>query len=504
MISLISNAVSLDGEYIEDNVPGYKTLSVSGRYSDEYTISEEERPVGIDGSDYYGKRRPAKQITVTFRLYGDDTEERLERFRELKGFCKGENRIIRFKNEPDKFYSGTIQSFSAPYEGREKAKCLESSMILYCENPDAVEDIPTTVTAAANADGILTAVVENDASAKAYPVYRIKHNAENGYIGISHSDTMLELGSVEEADGTTYTQSEELATIADLIACAADTGTNYMHTAYNTGGTLKTGTHDGYTGLELNAVGSGSSSLWRGGMRTFTMPADSEGAYGAVNFYSYMNFGFETGLMGQTGEITVAFLDASNNVIAGYAIRKSDKSGNTAKFEFWANNKVLKTISFTPSYKDTENPFIVDRGDADIRKEGEKLTFYWFGKYYEYNVSAVAESVCTKIQVSFSQAPGRTKDSKYVSRCYLRRIYLKKLNVSKYRNDPNRYAEGSEVVIDTASDTITVNGMSKNEELVTGSIFAPLEPGETTIQFYKSSWCTADPTITVEFRKRWL
>lgn len=494
--------MSLDGVYIEEAVSGYSTLKVSGRGALEYAITDEDRPVGVDGMDYYGKRIAGRTLTITFALFASNQAELTARFRVLKNFVKGEDRELRFADEPDASYTGTLETIDVPDEG--DIRMIDATMTFYCADPDLISDIPTTVTAAANADGILTAVVENDASAKAYPVYRIKHNAENGYIGISHSDTMLELGSVEEADGTTYTQSEELATITDLIACAADTGTNRMHSTYNTGGTLKTGTHDGYTGLELNAVGSGSSSLWRGGMRTFTMPADSEGAYGAVNFYSYMNFGFETGLMGQTGEITVAFLDASNNVIAGYAIRKSDKSGNTAKFEFWANNKVLKTISFTPSYKDNENPFNVGHGDADIRKEGEKLTFYWFGKYYEYNVSAVAESVCTKIQVSFSQAPGRTKDSKYVSRCYLRRIYLKKLNVSKYRNDPNRYAEGSEVVIDTASDSITVNGLSKNEELVTGSIFAPLEPGETTIQFYKSSWCTADPTITVEFRKRWM
>lgn len=69
-------------------------------------------------------------------------------------------------------------------------------------------------------------------------------------------------------------------------------------------------------------------------MRTLTLPADSEGVAGAKNFYCYLNYWFETGLMGQTAEQSIAFLTADNKVICGYSLYKADMSGNTATLGF--------------------------------------------------------------------------------------------------------------------------------------------------------------------------
>ena len=503
-ISLLSpSRMSIDGEYIEDHVAGYSSLKVSGRASLEYAITDADRSSGIDGMDYYSKRQQGRTLTITFALFASSQPELTTRFRALKNFVKGENRELRFADEPNKHYIGTLKTIELPDEG--KLRQSDLAMTFYCADPYLTSDIVKTETAS-SVDGILTATVANEGSGEVYPVYEITHTAENGYISKVQDDGTLELGAVEEADGSTYTHSEELATLSDLAGAAADTGTNRMRSAYNTGGTLISDQPSGTTSvvLRLSSVGTGSSSLWRGGMKTFTLPADSEGAIGSVNFYSYFNIWFETGLMGQTAEFTIAFLDASNNVIAGYSIRKSDKSGNTAYIEFWGNGKLLKSIKFTPSYKDSENPLNCIHGDEDLNKEGEKLTFYFAGKYYEFNDSAIAESACTKVQVSFSQAPGPTTGDKYVSRCYLRRFYIKKSNVEKWQDNPNRYAAGSQITVDVASDTVELNGLVKNDEVVTGSVFAPIQPGETDINFYKSSWCTTDPTVQVKYYERWL
>lgn len=83
-------------------------------------------------------------------------------------------------------------------------------------------------------------------------------------------------------------------------------------------------------------------------------------------------------------------------------------------------------------------------------------------------------------------------------------FYADKNNVEAYKDIPNRYSAGSEVVVDCESDSITVRGLPRNDEMVTGSAFYPLPPGETDIEFYTSSWCKEPPEITVEYRKRWL
>ena len=65
--SLPAEALSINGTYIENEVAGYTTLSVSGRELLESEIGELE--IGhMTGSQYRYKRRPPREITVTYQL----------------------------------------------------------------------------------------------------------------------------------------------------------------------------------------------------------------------------------------------------------------------------------------------------------------------------------------------------------------------------------------------------------------------------------------------------
>lgn len=101
---------------------------------------------------------------------------------------------------------------------------------------------------------------------------------------------------------------------------------------------------------------------------------------------------------GADGRTVNCFLTADNKVICGYSLYKTDMSGNTAALEFWLNGKVVATKNFTPSSKDSDNPFNYGRGHQDVRKEGDKITFYWFGSYIPYVDSAVKDMICTKFR----------------------------------------------------------------------------------------------------------
>ncbi|ARD67826.1 hypothetical protein B2M23_20795 [Eubacterium limosum] len=70
----------------------------------------------------------------------------------------------------------------------------------------------------------MVAHVNNDGSGSVYPVYRIKHKAENGYIGIVHTGGAFEMGNIEEADTTPYDRSERLLT--GFYSFSAYTGQN--------------------------------------------------------------------------------------------------------------------------------------------------------------------------------------------------------------------------------------------------------------------------------------
>lgn len=115
--ALPSEAISLDGNYIDSNIKGFRTLAVSGRESIEYDVSDEDRPTGIDGTEYYGKHMPARKLIVKYQLIADSAALFMQRYRELKKFCTGENRIIRFADEPEAHYTGTLIEIEKPDSG---------------------------------------------------------------------------------------------------------------------------------------------------------------------------------------------------------------------------------------------------------------------------------------------------------------------------------------------------------------------------------------------------
>lgn len=489
IMSLCCEAISLDGAFIEEHVQGYRTLSVSGRESLEYSISDEDRPVGMDGMEYYGKRQGGRTLTVRFALSGANAATFMTRFRELKNFCKGEDRAIRFADEPNAHYTGTLLSLDAPEPGR---LSIIGEMQFYCADPYLESDLITTVQAQME-EGKLVAHVNNDGSGSVYPVYRIKHKAENGYIGIVHKGGAFEMGNIEEADMTSYDRSERLLT--GFSSFSAYIGQNPENESILLNGSL---TLEEDEWLSVNNKGSGRQ--WHGGCYRAMLPEDSRGEVGARNFYCWWRSYFVTGLMGQTGLQQVLLTDESDKLIAGYGMYKSDKVGNTAHVIAWVPEGEFKDILFAPSVY-VENPFRVNHGECDLLKEGSKLRFHYYGSYYSINVPEIENKKVTYIYVVL----GDWGDSeKYMSVNKVGNFYADKNNVEAYKDVPNRYSAGSEVVVDCESDSITVRGLSRNDEMVTGSAFYPLPPGETDIEFYTSSWCKELPEVTVEYRKRWL
>lgn len=276
--------------------------------------------------------------------------------------------------------------------------------------------------------------------------------------------------------------------------------TNYMHPHYSVGGRIQ---YDNNTMRIKQLSLSASSSKWNSAIMTYDLPADAGGSTeGAQNFYCYMNHWFETGLMGQTGEQSIAFLDANNHLICGYNIFKTDSTGNRANIEFWADGKPIKNIAFTPS---SSNPFNQSRGHNDIRKEGGKITFYWRGSYPSYTFPSLANSKCTKIQISFSQYGHRGLGNNYVTRNYIRKIDFTKMNVKMWRDDPNKFSKDDYLLIDTSNGQITHKGLNQPDLGVIGNQWEDfyLSPGKNQIKCNYSNWAQT-PEFELTYREVFL
>lgn len=353
-------------------------------------------------------------------------------------------------------------------------------------------------------DGYQTITVQNNGTEWADVDYEITHNHENGFVGLVSQYGIIQLGKEEEADGETYKASEVLA--KGFGKFATDHGTSAQNPSNTTSGTLEVRDIAGNDCLLLAGGQSGSANWWNGGMKTITIPADSEGATGSKNFYCYTQHWFETGLMGQTGAQTIAFLTGDNQVICAMSINKSDLVGNMAHVDwFGPKNKLLKSIDFSPTNGEG-NPYNLKMGGGhnDFLKEGDRLRIFWYGQYFTYTLPEIKNMECKKVQIWIGQWGNRNLGNQYVARNYIKHFSFTKNNVEKYRDIPNRYKAGDVVTIDGESAKVLVNGMSARGDEITGTDYFKVPPGTTEIQFCYSSFSSPPPRIRAKIREVYL
>lgn len=496
--SLPSEALQIDGEYIENLIDGYRTLYVTGRELLGSEISEREIDL-VDGSEYTGKRDTTRSITVGYQLLCTSPREFQEKFNKLSGILNKEQAKLIFADEPDKYFIGTKSSVGDVEPGRLNVK---SEFTFYCCDPRKYSAAEKSFTAHQES-GYQTLTIVNGGTESVPVSYDITHNHENGFIGIASKYGAIQLGKIEEADGEDYKASEILSEGYSLFQ--DDHGTSYQNPENTTQGTLEVKNVAGYNVMALKG-GQATSGYWNGGMKTLTIPVDSEGRRGAKNFYCYTQHWFETGLMGQTGAQTIAFLTGDNKVICAMSINKSDTVGNTARVEWFApGNTLIRREEFQPTAYEG-NPFNLKMGGGhnDFLKEGENLRIFWYGTYRDITIPEIKDMECEKIQIWIGQWGDRNLTNQYVTHNYLKSIWFRKDNVDKYKDVPNRYRAGDVVYIDGNDTAVYVNGMKRMEDEIRGSKHFLVPPGETEIQISYSAFSSPPPTIKAKIREAYL
>lgn len=488
-LSVKFNDIEL-GKYIEV-LQGF-TPFVGADWNPSFVKAEKQ-----NGSDFAYTSYENKQIVMPFTIEGN-LEEKYDALQ--KALKVDEPKKLVFGNVPNKcFYaipSGTLE-FS------EETEFLGEGTITWLIPDGVAYSTAEFDFYGVQNNGYQTITIQNNGTEWADVDYEITHQHENGFIGLVSQYGVIQLGKEEEADGENYEASEELFNGYGLFQ--DDHGTSYQNPENTTRGTLEVRNIAGHNVMALKG-GQATSGYWNGGMKTLTIPVDSEGRRGAKNFYCYTQHWFETGLMGQTGAQTIAFLTGDNKVICAMSINKSDTVGNTAHVDWFApQNKKIKTLDFQPtSYED--NPFNLKMGGGhnDFLKEGDKLRIFWYGKYYHFTIPEIKDMVCEKIQVWIGQWGSRDLGNQLVTHNYLKSIWFRKDNVEKYRDVPNRYRAGDVVSIDGESTKVYVNGMPAKGDEINGSNYPKVPPGTTEVQFCYSSFSSPPPQIKAKIREVYL
>lgn len=493
--NLPSEAMNFNGKFLENEINGYRTLTVSGRelIGSEFKAKEIE---GLDGTFWKEKYLKPRTIIVKYQINASTNREFRDAYNKMNFLLSGEQVKIYFNDETDKYFIGTKTSNDEVDGG---TNYVIGEIEIYCSDPRKYSTTEKEFTAT---DGVLNIV--NEGTVPVSIDYEVQTTSETGYIGIVSTEGVMQYGKIEELDSETYQQSEHLVSINNFYNCADDTGgTDVMHPQFGANGTCAKKSWFGQNFLGFGTVGAKKGNA-SGGLRTLVIPADSNGdSSGSKNFYCYFHLIFYASLMGQTGEMCINFLTADNKLICGCNWYKTDTVGNTGHYEFWANGKMLREFSYTTSHLHTQNPWYWDWGHCDILKEGGNIRFFYWGGYHDYYIPEIVNMKCTKIQVAFKQW-GDRGGNQLMGMMGFDVINFTKNNVSKWRDIPNRYPSGTKITIDGKSSHVYVNGMARPQDEVLGTKYFKAPVGTTEVKLTCSSWSKSKPTIKARIREAWL
>lgn len=375
--------------------------------------------------------------------------------------------------------------------------------------PDGVAHISATrsFNFTKNNFGVYETEIVNDGSEDAYVNYEIKLKKESGFVGIVSEYGAMQFGKVDESDG--YMDRKNVTVLSNQKGDFANWADGTV--CYENQRKIVT------TQMTSDAAFNGRLGLLPSSFRT----SGTSGAlqYGAVKEYTLTNpisqwyiwarAWFETGLMGQTGAWCLSVLDESNHLIAGMAIEKDDTVGNTANIRFLmgdgsGGSRTVKTIPFTPSYWLPPNPYgsegrATNSNMFDLVKEKDRVQFFWYGGYYPFYDSRLANVKAKKIQFFVGQYAGRNTTDRKVTHHYLNDFSFYQLHVDYWKDVPNRYPSGSTIAIDGEKGQIKVNNQIRLDDEILGTTYFKVPPGKTKVRLLVSSFAeVASATATIQ------
>lgn len=349
----------------------------------------------------------------------------------------------------------------------------------------------------------------NNGNVPAFPVVTVKNNTENGYIGLVNTSGAFEVGDREEADTGIVKKSEILMDFrGDKISTGFSQGLKNQgvtndNTEYVVGTAERINLWERPHIKLKNLRGETKLHNYATSL-TWTIPNDSVGEIGSLNDYLWWRQVFWSEALNQYGFIKITISDTNDKFL--YGVESFKRSlGSECEYNFFASDgkgsyNILKRWEFDGSTTGDINPFSVARGWSDLKRNDDKVQVFYRGSYFTFTVPEIKSRKSAKIHVTL----GAYRDYPMVSHMYLDELYYRKDFVKTIGDVPNRYPIGSNVVLNSENDTVTVDGLEKIVDVVDGSSFLTIPPGNSQLEVYCSSWVKTKPTVKVEFKERYL
>lgn len=541
--ALPSEALKINGAYLENKVTGYRTLYVKGREMLAPDIETYETGVR-DGSTLQSKRFPARTITVGYQLIASSAEAFRAAFNALNAALDVEEAELIFADEPDKFFIGTPFGRGDVPAGR---NAITGEFDILCADPFKYSCTEYEVTPTLD-DGT-TFAIQYNGTYRSYPTLvaefadedddttgGLTGNGDCGYVAFLSDDAaIIQLGDPDEPDTEDYAKSQTLtkqiftsynATVA--AKWPINTGRTSSSAVTATGTVVVGKDAENIRMLVANSYGTGTE--WHGPSITRTIPADASGHVGAKNFrLSYkqrMCMGQGKKDTKQRGLFQCLLVNVSGSkrtIVAGLSVNKN-KTGKQALLKLYVNGKTVHTqyIDLTYhnkyfGYKKVVTEKIKKKGkvikkkriiqpalSSTIRKYGKTVTFNIGGIKKAFKVSAIANTEVHEITFLMGKYASVTPLT------YNGLFWAKFISDSceTFRDIPNKFSAGDVVEADCEDGEIYLNDARAPELGALGNDWETfyLEPGANQIGVVWSDWVPAGsaPNCKIRYREVFL
>lgn len=541
--SLPSEALKINGSYLEHTVTGYRTLYVKGREMLAPDIETYETGVR-DGSTLQSKRFPARTITVGYQLIASSAEAFRAAFRVLNAALNVEEAELIFADEPDKFFIGTPSGRGDVPAGR---NAITGEFDILCVDPFkySVQEYEVTPTL----DDGTTFAIQYNGTYRSYPTLvaefadedddtagGLTGNGDCGYVAFLSDDAaIIQLGDPDEPDTEDYAKSQTL-TNQKFTSYSATVASKWPINTGRTSSSAVTATGTVVVGKDaenaklLVANSYGTGTKWHGPSITRTIPADASGHVGAKNFrLSYkqrMCMGKGKKDSKQRGVFQCLLVNVSGTertIVAGLSVYKS-KTGKKAELKLYVNGKTVHTQNIDLTYynkcfgyKKTITEVVKKKGKRIKQKRTIQpvltSTIQKSGKTVTFNIGGVKKAFKDKSITSTEVHEITFLMGKYASVTPLsyNGLFSAKFIADAcetFRDIPNKFSAGDVVEADCEDGEIYLNDARAPELGALGNDWETfyLEPGANQIGVVWSDWVPAGsaPNCKIRYREVFL
>ena len=504
-LPLPAEAMNINGVYIENEIPGYRTLQVEGRELLDSEISDMQ--IGnSNGTRYRSKRDPSRAITVTYGLQSKTPVEFREKFNKLNQILNQEEAELIFLDEPTKYFTGTKSTVDSVPSGKLN---VVSQFTLYCADPYKY----TICSSKASNNGQSTITLTNNGT-KPTPVnIKTTIKSDNGYIGFTLDDRFYQIGNPEEVDGKKFETTDLLFDdhftkergwllnqgITPPVTPYRDQVSDVRYVVEKPGeGVLG----EGYVAPK----GYGIGDSWHGPALSKIVPADKNGKY-PVNWYSCYRFDFNTdgapaSQKGkQAGHHSVTFSDEKDNIIVSVVFEDNNYSMERSDMVVYIGNKrTWDTRNTTNFYVRGHDGRPGGRAIVIVEKIGNKINVRF--SYAGINKTFFTNNPKAQLRkVTYYSA--QYKSYSPIQNNLLRAIQVRKHNVYNYEDIPNYFMNGDTLELYSDKNELFINGVKDWDKVDIGSKPLLLPSGTHTLGIITSEWAKV-PVVEATWRERYL